>query len=59
MTKAKPHQSAGAGRSPTSAIAPSTPTTGTISVVSAATVALTRSLSTNHNQYATAVPRMM
>ncbi|KAG1182228.1 hypothetical protein G6F35_015661 [Rhizopus arrhizus] len=58
-TKAKPSQSAAPGRSPTSAIAPSTPTTGTISVVNAATVALTFSLSTNQSQYATAVPRMM
>jgi hypothetical protein len=35
------------GRSPTSVIAPSTPTTGTASVVSDATVALKRSSSMN------------
>ena len=55
-TSAKPHQSWAAGRSPTNAIAPSTPTTGTASVVSEAVVALMRSLSTNHSQYAAAVP---
>ena len=37
-------------------MAPSTPTTGTASVVSEAVVALMRSLSTNHSQYAAAVP---
>ena len=45
-----PHQSERPGRSPTSAIADSTPTTGTISVVSDATVALTRSLKMNQSQ---------
>ena len=53
------YQSVSEGRSPTSTIAASTPTTGTISVVIDETVALTRSLMMNHSQYAIAVPGTM